>query len=290
LDNTRFRASLGIAMDNQTADHSPCPPPAPAEAITAGTPAPAGVSIEILRVDPGLAGRRLAARWQRVVAMAIDGVALAALSLLAGPVLGFCTGLTIAALGGREVSTARIWRLFRWIFWLLGSGVMVTSALLMLGRPILRTAAFNLDPAILQEAGRSGAALPPAPTYGQLEAYAKRLAAENQRLRESVRGSSWLNVVADFSRTFGLTFGWAGVYFTLCTAWGRGRTLGKFLVGTRVVRLDGRALTTMDTFTRYGGYAAGLATGLIGFARLLWDPNRQAIEDKIAWTVVLRSR
>ena len=277
-------------MDNQTADNSSRPPPAPMATITAGKPAAAGVSVEILRVDPGLAGRRLAARWQRAAAMAIDGVVLAALSLLAGPVKKPSTGLTIAALGGREVSATRIWRFFRWIFWLLGGGVMITSVLLMLGRPILRTAAFNLDPAVLQEAGRSGADLPPAPTYGQLEAYAKRLAAENKHLREILRGSSWLNVVADFSRTFGLTFGWAGVYFTLFTAWGSGRTLGKLLVGTRVVRLDGRALTAMDTFTRYGGYAAGLATGLIGFARLLWDPNRQAIEDRIAWTVVLRSR
>lgn len=71
------------------------------------------MSVESLRVDPSLAGRRLAARWQRAVAMAIDGVALAALSLLAGPVLGFFTGLTIAALGGRDVSTTRIWRFVR---------------------------------------------------------------------------------------------------------------------------------------------------------------------------------
>lgn len=253
-------------------------------------PAAASVSLESLRVDPGLAGRRLAARWQRALGMAIDGVALAALSLLAGAVLGFFTGLTIAALGGRDVSATRIWGVARWIFWLMGGGVMVTSALLMLGRPILRTGAFNLDRTILQEAGGSEAVLPPAPTYGQLDAYAQRLAAENRRLRDSVRGSSWLNAVADFSRTFGLTFGWAGVYFTLCTAWWRGRTIGKFVVGTRVMRLDGRPLTAMDTFTRYGGYAAGLATGLIGFARLLWDPNRQAIEDRIAWTVVLRNR
>ena len=56
------------------------------------------------------------------------------------------------------------------------------------------------------------------------------------------------------------------------------------------MRLDGRRLDAMDAFTRDGGYAAGLATGLIGFARLLWDPNRQAIQDKIAWTVVLRRR
>jgi uncharacterized RDD family membrane protein YckC len=143
---------------------------------------------------------------------------------------------------------------------------------------------------MVREAGASEATLPPSPTFGQLDTYAKRLAAENQHLRESVRGSSWLNLVADFSRTFGLTFGWAGVYFTLCTAWMRGRTIGKFAVGTRVVKLDGRPLTAMDAFTRYGGYAAGIATGLIGFARLLWDPNRQAIEDKIAWTVVLRGR
>ena len=275
-------------MDQKPPDTAPgSTPPAPSSPA-AKRPAPAGVSLESLRVDPGLAGCRLASRWQRAAGMAIDGVALAALSLLAGPVLGFFTGLTIAVLGAREVSAARIWGYFRWIFWLLGGGVMVASALLMAGRPILRTAAFNLDRTILKEAGEGGAVLPPSPTFGQLEAYARRLAAENQRLRESVRGSSWLNVVADFSRTFGLTFGWAGVYFTLCTAWMRGRTIGKLMVGTRVVRLDGRPLTAMDTFTRYGGYAAGLATGLIGFARLLWDPNRQAIEDKIAWTVVLR--
>ena len=277
-------------MDQTHSDTSPASPPPTANSAASGRTTPSGVSLESLRVDPGLAGRRLAARWQRAAGMAIDGVALAALSMLASPVLGFFTGLTIAALGGRDVSATRTWRFFRWIFWSLGSGVMVTSALLMLGRPILRTAAFNLDRAMVREAGASEATLPPSPTFGQLDTYAKRLAAENQHLRESVRGSSWLNLVADFSRTFGLTFGWAGGYFTLCTAWMRGRTIGKFAVGTRVVKLDGRPLTAMDAFTRYGGYAAGIATGLIGFARLLWDPNRQAIEDKIAWTVVLRGR
>ncbi len=263
---------------------------APAPLADAPKPVAGGVSLESLRVDPALAGRRLAAWWQRAGAMLVDGVVLVALSLLAGPVLGFFTGLTVAALGARDISATRIWGVFRWIFWLLGGAVMVTSALLMLGRPILRTGAFNLDRTVLDESSRAGAVLPPSPTYRQLETYAQRLEGENARLRESVRGSSWLNVVADFSRTLGLTFGWAGVYFTLGTTLGRGRTVGKFLFGTRVVLLDGRRLTAMDAFTRYGGYAAGVATGLIGFARLLWDPNRQAIEDKIAWTVVVRRR
>ena len=273
-------------LTGQTSSLSAGPP----TLIESGKPGPAGVRLDSLKIDPGLASRRLAAWWQRAAAMAIDVVVLAALSVLAGPVLGFFTGLTVASLGGRDVSATRIWRWVRWIFWVLGGGVMMTALLLMLGRPLLRTGAFNLDRALLQEIGRSGEDLPAAPTYRQLEAYAGRLAAENRRLRESVRGTSWLNAVADFSRTFGLTFGWAGVYFTLGTAWWRGRTVGKFFMGTRVVRLDGRPLTPMDAFVRYGGYAAGLATGLIGFARLLWDPNRQAIEDKIAWTVVLRRR
>jgi len=275
-------------MDQPPALRTTGPAPQPAAAAATGRPVRGAVSLESLRVDPALAGRRLAAWWQRAAAILIDGLVLAALSLLAGPVLGFFTGLTVAALGGREVSATRIGRVFRWVFWLLGGGVMIASGLLMLGRPIVRTGAFNLDRTVLEEFGRSETVRPPAPTYRQLETYAERLEAENRRLRESVRGSSWLNAIADFSRTFGLTFGWAGVYFTLGTAAGRGRTVGKLLLGTRVVRLDGRRLTAMDTFTRYGGYASGLATGLIGFARLLWDPNRQAIEDKIAWTVVVR--
>jgi uncharacterized RDD family membrane protein YckC len=33
-----------------------------------------------------------------------------------------------------------------------------------------------------------------------------------------------------------------------------------------------------------------LATGLLGFVQLYWDPNRQAIHDRVARTVVVRSR
>ena len=274
-------------MEPTPADRPPVLAPAPPPGGSP-PPAPGCVSLESLRVDPALAGRRLAAWWQRAGAMLVDGVVLAALSLLAGPVLGLFTGMTVAALGARDISATRIWGVFRWIFWLLGGAVMLASILLMLGRPILRTGAFNLDQSVLDESTRSGPTLPPSPTYRQLETYANQLAADNQRLRDSVRGSSWLNAFADSSRTLGLTFGWAGVYFTLGTTLLRGRTVGKFLFGTRVVRLDGRRLNAMDAFVRYGGYAAGVATGMIGFARLFWDPNRQAIEDKIAWTVVVR--
>ena len=40
--------------------------------------------------------------------------------------------------------------------------------------------------------------------------------------------------------------------------------------------------------TRAGGYAAGVATGTLGFLQIYWDANRQAIHDKVAGTVVIR--
>jgi hypothetical protein len=46
----------------------------------------------------------------------------------------------------------------------------------------------------------------------------------------------------------------------------------------------------MDCFGRYGGYAAGLATAGIGLLQVLWDPNRQAVQDKLAHTVVIDLR
>jgi hypothetical protein len=54
-----------------------------------------------------------------------------------------------------------------------------------------------------------------------------------------------------------------------------------------VVRLDREPLTWRTAFERVGGYAAGLATGLLGFAQGMWDSNRQAIHDRIAGTVVI---
>jgi RDD family len=88
----------------------------------------------------------------------------------------------------------------------------------------------------------------------------------------------------------GLRFGWAIAYFSLLPFWWKGQTPGKRLFGLRVVHLTGRPLGLLDCFGRYGGYAAGLATGGLGLLQVLWDPNRQAVEDKLAHTVVVDLR
>jgi uncharacterized RDD family membrane protein YckC len=86
----------------------------------------------------------------------------------------------------------------------------------------------------------------------------------------------------------GLGFGWAAVYFTLFSLLWRGQTPGKKVCNIRVVALNGEPLGLLDCFGRYGGYGAGFATGLLGFLQIYWDPNRQAIQDKISATVVIQ--
>ncbi len=88
----------------------------------------------------------------------------------------------------------------------------------------------------------------------------------------------------------GLQFGWGMVYFSLLPAWWGGQTVGKKVFGLRVVEITGKPMTVMRCLKRYGGYAAGMATGGLGFGQMLWDPNRQGIQDKAAHTVVLDLR
>ena len=86
----------------------------------------------------------------------------------------------------------------------------------------------------------------------------------------------------------GIGFGWAALYFTAFTYWFKGQTPGKKIMGIKVIKLDGNTMTLWESFERYGGYGAGLATGLLGFLQIYWEPNRMAIQDKISETLVIR--
>jgi len=98
---------------------------------------------------------------------------------------------------------------------------------------------------------------------------------------------SIVKLVQGIIEDLGLGFGWAAFYFTVLTALWHGQTIGKKALGIRVLQLDGTPLTLFDSFERYGGYGAGIATGMLGFLQIYWDPNRQAIHDRISSTVVI---
>lgn len=132
----------------------------------------------------------------------------------------------------------------------------------------------------------------------ELERDNRMLRSEVEILRERTaglenarRGMSITTLLrAAITEDLGLGFGWLALYFTAFTVAWRGYTPGKRLLGIRVIRLDGKPLTTWQCFERFGGYSASLATGLLGFAQILWDRNRQALHDKIVSTVVVHER
>lgn len=78
------------------------------------------------------------------------------------------------------------------------------------------------------------------------------------------------------------------VYFALFWNLG-GQTIGQYVMGVRVVRLDGKKMTFLRALVRFVGYIASfLALGL-GFLWVLVDDRRQGFADKMAKTVVLYS-
>lgn len=104
---------------------------------------------------------------------------------------------------------------------------------------------------------------------------------------DTEKTNSLISWVDGIIKDLGLGFGWAALYYSVLTAWWRGHTIGKRIMRIKVVKLDGSPLNLFESFGRYGGYTAGIATGLLGFLQIFWDPNRQTIQDKIAETLVL---
>jgi len=122
-----------------------------------------------------------------------------------------------------------------------------------------------------------------------------QLRRRNEELQQRVDSSleqgggfrAWLGRISD---DLGLGFGWFALYFTAFTVLGRGQTPGKRLLGIKIMRLDNHPLGWWLAFERFGGYAASFSTGLLGFAQMIFDPNRQGLHDKAVGTVVIRLR
>ena len=83
-------------------------------------------------------------------------------------------------------------------------------------------------------------------------------------------------------------FGVGALYFTLLTRGRRGATVGKRLLGIRVVRLDGHRLSLMESFERFAGYLHIPGSLGIGLLDLWHDPNRRLPHDRTVHTAVLR--
>lgn len=238
------------------------------------------VTPEDLNVAPALLGLPLGTPGRRLLAITVDVIIVATLSTLGN--LWLVAGLALLALmplRARYTTDSRTRKLLVWL---------AAAALLAIGAQEAWTS-HGVERAP-EPAARTGAAhrsgLTPLQVAGlRIEALEERLekasAPKAFNLRQQV--SDWIDDA-------GLGLGWAVAYFSLLPVWWNGQTIGKKLFRLRVVELTGKPLTVMLAFKRYGGYAAGMATGLLGFAQVFRDPNRQAIQDKTAHTVVIDLR
>lgn len=253
------------------------------------------VSPHSLTLSQAVIGRTLAAPWKRLVAILLDMAIVALLSLLSGPWLGLATGAMLLVLLGNERNAPIAKKAVRWICRALSAVVIALSVLALGHLPFLKERGLQLESLTGQHANAAGGEVilvPPHATADELRNTAERLQRQVEALRKEneiqrATAGSWLGQTRTLASALGVTFGWSGVYFTLLAGSLRGRTPGKLLFGIQALKTDGTAFTYFDAFVRHGGYVAGVAMGLTGFLKLLWDPNRQAVEDRIAGTVVV---
>jgi uncharacterized RDD family membrane protein YckC len=270
------------------------------------TLSPAWVRPEALNVTPDLLGAPLAPNGRRALAILVDVALIGVLSTTG--MFWAVAGAGALAIQLRRTTPRRpLWR-----------SVLMSLALAWLAIVAFAHGADWLihhdDPARIAAAAREDAldedddaasAASAVTAAAAVPASASAAASATAEARQSARIAaleaqlaaarqphplSWRDALQRQLHRLGLSFGWAIAYFTLLPFWWKGQTVGKRLCGLRVVELTGKPLGLMTCFGRYGGYAAGLATGGMGFLQVLWDPNRQAVQDKLAHTVVVDLR
>lgn len=255
------------------------------------------VTADTLAVAPVVLGQPLAEPWRRLAAMALDLAAVGTLSLLSGPWLGLGTGALLIVLFGNSPDAPIAQKTLRGLCRGLGATVMLLAALALGHVSPLRPGGLQLDG--LTDRGPSPARqetvwVAPGATAAEVRTAAEQLQKQVEALKAEMKeqqaaSASWVSQARAFTNALGVTFGWSGVYFTLLGGALGGRTLGKLVFRTRAVKTNGTPFTFFDAFVRHGGYVAGLAMGMLGFLKLLWEPNRQAVEDRIAGTVVVKA-
>ncbi|MBK8051176.1 MAG: RDD family protein [Anaerolineales bacterium] len=78
----------------------------------------------------------------------------------------------------------------------------------------------------------------------------------------------------------------APVYFTFFFST-TGQTIGKYVMGVRVVRTDGRQMSILGSLGRWFGYFVSLIPLGVGFLWVTLDDRRQGWHDKLSHTVVV---
>ena len=80
------------------------------------------------------------------------------------------------------------------------------------------------------------------------------------------------------------------VFFGLSVYFGNGRTIGKRVMGIRVVSLVHHRMSLWHSIERALGYGASALEFGFGFAQYFIHPNRRTVHDRMAETIVIREK
>ena len=61
-------------------------------------------------------------------------------------------------------------------------------------------------------------------------------------------------------------------------------------LGIRIVKTDGAPITVRQAVARYAGTIVSMMIAFVGYFMIVWDRWKQGLHDKIADTLVLRTR
>jgi len=92
----------------------------------------------------------------------------------------------------------------------------------------------------------------------------------------------------DFKNWYSMVF--VVLYYSLSIYWGKGKTLGKYLFGIRVVSVVHEHINVWHAIERALGYGASLLEFGFGFFQYFIDKNRRTVHDRIAETIVIIDR
>lgn len=95
-----------------------------------------------------------------------------------------------------------------------------------------------------------------------------------------------VNLAFDLHHWYSLIF--VVLYFGFSTYLGNGQTLGKRVVGIRIVSLAHERMSLWHSFERALGYGASALEFGFGFIQYFIHPNRRTVHDRIAETIVVK--
>ncbi len=80
------------------------------------------------------------------------------------------------------------------------------------------------------------------------------------------------------------------IFFGLSLYFGNGRTIGKRIMGIRVVSLVHHQMSFWHSIERALGYGASALEFGFGFVQYFIHPNRRTVHDRMAETIVIRDK